>query len=435
MEFVILIGLVLLNGILSMSEIAVVSSRTARLQRLADEGRHGAARALALHKSPSTFLSTIQVGITTVGILSGVVGESAFVTPLAERLGRVPPLAAHAEGIALALVVVALTYVTVVVGELVPKRLGLLRPEALALVIAPAMAGLAALARPLVWLFSTSSDLILRLLRVRRSTEPTVTDEEIDVLMEQGAEAGVFHESEQEIVANVLRLDEQRIGAIMTPRKDLFFVDLEDGEEELRRQLAEAPHHRVIVCQGGIEHVLGVVHVTDLLRAGLTGQPLALEKILRQPLVVPESVTTTQIMEHFRRARTQFALIVDEYGGLQGIVTLSDVLSAIVGEIPEEGVAAVSDAVQRSDGSWLVDGEIGLERFRDLVAVENLPGEEEGDFHTLAGFVLHHLGRIPAAADRFEVAGLSFEIVDMDRNRIDKLIVARAPLGGAPGAE
>jgi putative hemolysin len=191
--------------------------------------------------------------------------------------------------------------------------------------------------------------------------------------------------------------------------------------------LAETPHHRVIVCRGGIEHVLGVVHVTDLLRPGLTGQPLSIEQILRQPLVVPESVTTTQIMEHFRRARTQFALVVDEYGGLQGIVTLTDVLSAIVGDIPEEGVAATSDAVQRSDGSWLVDGEIGLERFRDLVGADRLPGEEEGDFHTLAGFVLNHLGRIPAAADRFDVAGLSFEVVDMDRNRIDKLIVARAP--------
>jgi putative hemolysin len=245
--------------------------------------------------------------------------------------------------------------------------------------------------------------------------------------MDQGTEAGVFHESEQEIVANVLRLDEQRIGAIMTPRKDLFFIDLESEEAAIRQQLAETPHHRVIVCRGGIEHVLGVVHVTDLLRPGLTCQPLSIEKILRQPLVVPESVTTTQIMEHFRRARTQFALVVDEYGGLQGIVTLTDVLSAIVGDIPEEGVAAPSDAVQRDDGSWLVDGDIGLDRFRDLVGIDQLPGEAEGDFHTLAGFVLHHLGRIPAAADRFEVAGLNFEVVDMDRNRIDKLIIARVP--------
>ena len=426
MELMILVGLILLNGIFSMSEIAVVSSRTARLQRLADEGRHGAGRALALHKAPSVFLSTIQVGITTVGILSGVVGEAAFVTPLAERIGRFALIAPYAEGIALGLVVAGLTYVTVVAGELVPKQLGLLRPEAVALVIAPPMKGLSTLARPLVWLFSTSSDLVLRLLRVKHGTEPPVTDEEIEVLMEQGAEAGVFHESEQEIVSNVLRLDEQRVGAILTPRKDLFYVDLEDGEAAIRLQLAQTPHHRVIVCRGGIEHVLGVVHVTDLLRNGLAGQPLALEPLLRQPLVVPESVTTTQIIEHFRRARTQFALVVDEYGVLQGIVTFTDVLSAIVGDIPEEGVAQAHDAVRREDGSWLVDGEISLERFRDLFEIDQLPGEEEGDFHTLAGFVLNHLGRIPAAADCFDVAGLHFEIVDMDRNRIDELIVAKA---------
>ncbi len=427
MEFAILIGLIILNGLFSMSEIAVVSSRAARLQRLSDESRHGAGRALALHKAPATFLSTIQVGITSVGILSGVVGESAFVGPLAERIRLIPTFASYAEGIALTVVVVSLTYITVVVGELVPKRLGLLHPEELALVVAPPMHGLATLARPLVWLFSTSSDVVLRLLRVRHATESSVTDEEIDVLMEQGAEAGVFHESEQELVANVLRLDEQRIGAIMTPRKDLFAIDLEDGEAAVRQQLAEAPHHRVIVCRGGLETILGVVHVTDLLKPGLTGQPLSIEQFLRQPLVVPESVTTTQIMEHFRRARTQFALVVDEYGSLQGIVTLTDILSAIVGDIPEEGVAAPSDAVPRGDGSWLVDGEISLDRFRDLVGIEQLPGEEEGDFHTLAGFVLHHLGRIPAEADHFDVAGLRFEVVDMDRNRIDKLIVAHVP--------
>jgi putative hemolysin len=426
MEFLILVGLILLNGLFSMSEIAVVSSRMARLQRLADEGRHGAARALTLHKSPAIFLSTIQVGITVVGVLTGVVGESAFVDPLAERIGRSAIFAPYAQSLALTLVVAAITYLTVVVGELVPKRLGLLRPESLALVVAPPMQGMAAVARPVVWLLSTSSDLLLRLLRVPRTTEPPVTDEEIEVLMEQGAEAGVFHESEQEIVSNVLRLDEQRIGAILTPRKDLFFVDLEDGEEPLRRQLAESPHHRVIVCRGGLENVVGVVHVTDLLKAGLTSQPLSIEQAMRKPLVVPESVTTTQILEHFRRARTQFALVVDEYGGLQGIVTLTDVLTAIVGDIPEEGVAPPTEAIPREDGSWLVDGEMGLDRFRDLVGIDRLPGEEEGDFHTLAGFVLHHLGRIPTEADRFEIAGVRFEIVDMDRNRIDKLIVVPA---------
>lgn len=426
MEFLILAGLILLNGLFSISEIAVVSARKVRLQRFADEGKRSAAAALALHTAPATFLSTIQIGITLIGVLSGAVGERAFVEPLAERLGQSAALAPYAKGIAMTIVAGSITYFSVVVGELVPKRLGLLRPEGFAMALAPLLRSLATATRPLVWILSASSGFLLRLLRVPRSSEPPVTDEEIAVLMEQGSEAGVFHETEQEIVENVLRLDEQRVGAIMTPRKDLFYVDADAGEDALRRQLSEAPHHRVIVCRGGLESVLGVVHVTDLLKAGLTGQPLSLAERLRKPLMVPESVTTTQILEHFRRARTQFALVVDEYGALQGIVTLTDVLSAIVGDVPEEGEARATDAVRRDDGSWLMDGELSLERFKDLLELGAI-SEEEGGFHTLAGFVLHHMGRIPTVADHFEVAGLRFEVVDMDENRIDKLIVSRVP--------
>jgi putative hemolysin len=400
------------------------------LQRFADEGRRSAAAALALHTAPANPLSTIQVGITLIGVLSGAVGERAFVEPLTVRLAEHAALAPYAKIIATTIVAAAITYFAVVVGELVPKRLGLLRPEGLAMFFAPLMRGLATAARPLVWLLSASSGFLLRLLRIPVSTEPPVTDEEIAVLMEQGAEAGVFHETEQEIVENVLRLDEQRVGAIMTPRKDLFSVDLEDGEEAIRGQLAESPHHRVIVCRGGLESVVGVVHVTDLLKAVLTGKPLSVVAVLRQPLMVPDSVTTTQILEHFRRDRTQFALVVDEYGVLQGIVTLTDVLSAIVGDVPEEGEALVTDAVRRDDGSWLMDGELSIERFKDLLELDAIP-EEEGDFHTLAGFVLNHMGRIPAVADRFEVAGLRFEVVDMDANRIDKLIVSQVPPASA----
>ncbi len=432
MELAFLIGLILLNGVFSMAEFALVSSRRVRLQRLADEGRAGAATALAMRAAPGPFLSTIQVGITAVGVLSGAVGEQAFVVPLAARISRVPPLEPHADAIALVVVVALITYAAVVIGELVPKRLGLLRPEALALRVAPPLRALAALARPLVLLFSSSSELVLRVLRVPRPTEPPVTDEEIEVLMKQGAEAGVFHESEREIVSHVLRLDEQPIGAIMTPRKDLFYVDLDEGEEAIREQLAGAPHHRVIVCRGGLERVAGVVHVTDLLRPALAGRPLAVEELLRPPLLVPETVTATQVLEQFRGAKTQFALVVDEYGAVQGIVTVSDILTAIVGEVPVEGAPAPVDAVRREDGSWLIDGEIGIERFRDILGIEPLPGEQDGRFHTLAGFVLHRLGRVPAVGDRFEEAGHRFEVVDMDRGRIDKLLVvpARRPEEG-----
>jgi putative hemolysin len=430
MELTLLGVLILLNGAFAMSEIAVVSSRKARLQRLVDDGMPGAGVAMSLHESPSTFLSTIQVGITSIGILSGAIGEAALAAPLAEWIGQVPLLAPYARALALGVVVVGITYLSVVVGELVPKRLALLKPEVIAAFVARPMHWLARAARPLVWLLSASSDGLLRLARAQRGDEPPVTDEEIEVLMQQGADAGVFHRSEQAIVANVLRLDEQRIAAIMTPRADIYTIDLDEDEASVRQQLASCPHHRVVVIRGGFERVLGVLHVADLLMPAFEGRPLEIERILRPPLFVPETVTTTKLMELFRKARAQFALIVDEYGEMQGLVTLTDVMASIVGDVPAEGVAAEQDAVQREDGSWLIDGAMGIERFCSLLDLDPLPGEEEGAYNTLAGFALHQLGRIPMVGERFEAAGLRFEVVDMDRTRIDKLLVSRLPQAG-----
>jgi len=427
MELILLGVLILLNGAFAMSEIAVVSSRKARLQRLVDDGMPGASAAMALHDAPSNFLSTIQVGITSVGILSGAIGEAALADPLAGWIAGSTALAPYARGIALGVVVIGITYLSVVVGELVPKRLALLKPEFIAAFVSRPMHWLSRAARPLVWLLSASSDALLGLLHARHREEPPVTDEEIEVLMRQGAEAGVFHISEEAIVANVLRLDEQRIGAIMTPRADIYAVDLEEGEAEVRRKLAASPHHRVVVVRGGFERVVGVLHVADLLQPALDGGPLEIERLVRQPLYVPESVTTTKLMEQFRKARSQFALIVDEYGEVQGLVTITDVMASIVGDVPAEGVVAEQDAVQREDGSWLVDGAVGIERFRDLLDLDPLPGEDEGAFNTLAGFALHQLGHIPAVGQHFEAAGLRFEVVDMDRTRIDRLLVSRPP--------
>lgn len=428
MNLLIILGLlILLNAIFAMSEIAVVSSRKARLQRMVDEKRPGAAVAMALHAQPSTFLSTIQVGITTVGVLAGAIGESAVVDPLALHLEQLPLLAPYAHAIALTVMVVSITYVSVVVGELVPKRLGLLKPEVTAALIARPMHWLSRAARPLVWLLSASSDLILRLLRLNTGNEPPVTDAEIEVLMGQGAEAGIFHASEREIVANVLRLDQQRVPVIMTPRKDLEYIDLEDDDATLRQALAQAEHHRVVVCRGGLDQVTGVLIVSDLLKPALEGRALNIESAVRQPLYVPESVTTTQLLEQFRKVRSEYALIVDEYGALQGLVTVTDVLKSIVGEIPDEGEPEVVDIITREDGSWLVDGSVSVERFCDVTSRDELPGQAEGEFHTMAGFVLHVLGRIPAVAETFEAAGLRFEVVDMDGNRVDKLLITPLP--------
>lgn len=430
MDILLLFLLILLNGLLAMSEIAVVSSRKSRLQKLADDGSPGAKTALELSNEPSGFLSAIQVGITTVGILSGAIGENALAEPLGEWLSAVPFLQPYARGLALSFVVVVLTYFSVVVGELVPKRLGLLAPETVAAMIASPMTLLARVTRPLVWLLSTSSSVILKVIGARPSSEAPVSNDEINVLMEQGAEAGIFHESEQAIVSNVLRLDEQRIAAIMTHRNDIYVLDLEAPAEEIRSRLSESPYTRIVVCRDGLEHIVGILRTADLLKAALAGERLDVEQHLRPPLFVPEGVTTTHLLENFRKARQQCALIVDEYGELQGLVTLTDVLAAIVGDIPSSDTAEVEDIVTREDGSWLIDGGVSIERLKSAVAVEeDFPGEDENAYNTLGGLVMYVLGRIPAVPDAFEVAGFRFEVVDMDKNRVDKVLVSRLPTG------
>ncbi|MBI5920710.1 MAG: HlyC/CorC family transporter [Betaproteobacteria bacterium] len=426
MDIGLLLFLIILNGVFAMSEIAVVSSRKSRLQKLADDDSPGARSALTLNNEPSTFLSTIQVGITTVGILSGAIGETALADPLSEWLVNLGLVESYARGIALTLVVVGLTYFSVVVGELVPKQLGLLAPERIASLIAPPMNVLARVALPVVWLLSSSSSFLLRMIGAVRREEPSVTNEEIEVLMEQGAEAGVFHESEQAIVSNVLRLDEQRISAIMTHRNDIYILDLDEPETEIRTRIAESPFTRVVVCRGGIDHIVGILRTADLLKDALAGNPIAVEQSLRPALYVPEGVTTTRLLENFRKVRQQCALIVDEYGELQGLVTLTDVMTSIVGELPSSDIVEEQDIVVRADGSWLIDGSVAIERLKSVLAIdEEFPGEGDNSYNILGGLVMYVLGRVPSVADHFEETGYRFEVVDMDKNRVDKVLVAR----------
>ena len=421
-----LLFLVLLNGVLAMSEIAVVSSRKARLQKLADDDSPGAESALALYNEPSTFLSTIQVGITSVGILSGAIGETAMADPLAAWLSGMGLTEEYARGTALTVVVVGLTYFSVVIGELVPKQLGLLAPEKIASMIAPPMNMLARITRPLVWSLSASSNFLLKIMGAVGKEVSPVTNEEIKVLMEQGAEAGVFHQSEQAIVSNVLRLDEQRIGEIMTHRNDIYVLDLDQPEAGIRNCIAESTHTRIVVCRNGLDHIVGILRTADILKDALAGKPLVIEQALRPALYVPEGVSTTHLLENFRKARQQCALIVDEYGELQGLVTLTDVLTSIVGELPTSDITEEQDIVVREDGSWIIDGSVTIERLKSALEIsDDLPGEEENAFNTLGGFVMYTLGRIPAISDHFESTDCRFEVVDMNKHRVDKVLVAR----------
>ena len=431
MDVFLLLLLILLNGLLAMSEIAIVSSRKSRLQKLADDGSIGAKTALKLSNEPSAFLSTIQVGITSVGILSGAIGENTLAEPLGAWLSSFELLRPYAHGLSMSVVVVLLTYFSVVIGELVPKRVALLAPEAIATAIASPMTFLSRMTRPLVLLLSSSSGLILGLIGAKPGTEAPVSDDEINVLMEQGAEAGVFHESEQAIVSNVLRLDEQRIAAIMTHRNELYTLDLDAPDEEIQACLSDSPFTRIVVCRDGLEHVVGILRTVDLLKLALAGQKLNIEPHLRPPLYVPEGVSTTHLLESFRKTRQQCALVVDEYGELQGMVTLTDVLASIVGDVPSSDIPETEEIVRRDENSWLIDGSVSIERLKAAIEIEDeFPGEDENAYNTLGGLAMHILGRIPAVADHFETTGFCFEVVDMDRNRVDKVLLSRLPETG-----
>ncbi len=426
MDLILLLFLILLNGLFAMSEIAVISARSARLQKLANDGVPGAKSALQLKNEPSSFLSTVQVGITMVGICSGTIGETALADPLAGWLSGIPTLAPYARILALVVVVMGLTYVSVVVGELVPKRMGLLAPEKIAALIALPMKFLARISTPLVWFFSSSSNLLLRLIDRHPSNEPPVTNSEIRLLMKQGAEAGVFHENEQTLVANVLRLDEQSLRAIMTPRKEIYTLDLNMADGEIRTRLADCRYSRIVVCRGGLKNILGLLRAADLLKAALVCGPLEIESLLHPPLYMWEGVNTAQVIENFRKTNLQCALIVDEYGEMQGLVTLTDILEAIVGNFTSVRDPADDDVVSRQDGSWLVDGSTPIEHFKKELHIKTVfPGERKNAYVTVGGLVIHCLGRIPTEAETFTKGGYRFEVVDMDDNRVDKVLVIR----------
>lgn len=424
-DFGLILLLILLNGVFAMSEMALVSARKVRLQQLAENGRRGAAKALELAEQPTRFLSTVQVGITSIGILSGALGEDAIAKPLLPYLQAVPQLAPYAEELALAATVVAITYLSLIVGELVPKRLALNFPERIAAWIARPMYGLSLLALPAVKLLSWSCDLVLWLLRVKPKPQPTVTEEEIKILLEQGAEEGVFEEAEQQFMENILRLDDRKVGAIMTPRKDIVYLDLRDSFAENRQCILDHSHWVLPLCDNGLEQVIGFVKTKDLLDRVLLDGPPHLRAIAIPALYVPESLSLMELLERFRDTRLHTALVVDEYGEIEGLVALSDVLEAIVGHLPGGGSADRPEIVQRSDGSWLVDGMLDIDRLKEHFGIKELPEERRGEFHTLGGFVMLHLGRVPKATDSFDFAGLRLEVVDMDGNRVDKVLVSR----------
>ncbi|HTU99804.1 MAG TPA: hemolysin family protein [Luteitalea sp.] len=424
-EIALLLFLILLNGIFAMSEIALVSARRPRLQQLAGAGQPGAERALALSADPTRFLSTVQVGITSIGILSGAVGESAIAIRVQAWLERVPALTPYAEGLSLAVMVVTLTYVSLIVGELVPKRLGLTSPERIAALVAGPMSMLASVGRPLVFLLTTSTNFVLRILRVSPMAQSGTSDEEVKLLMAQGTEEGVFAPAEQALVANVLHLDDRYVGAILTPRSDVVFLDVTRPWEENVRTLEDNPHTVLPVCRGSLDDVIGFVRSATLLGHVLRSDRIDLERLASPASFVPRSVTLMTLLQQFKQSHLPVALVVDEFGGINGLVSLTDVTAAIVGELPETAGDDPS-IVRRDDGSVLAEGTLEVSVLAREVSWLGGAFEDEGpDYHTLGGFAMFVLGRVPRTGDQFERAGARFEIVDMDGHRVDRVLVTR----------
>ncbi|MBS1156390.1 MAG: hypothetical protein H6R07_2314 [Proteobacteria bacterium] len=422
MEFMILIGLIVLNGIFAMSEIALVTARKARLMKLAADGDNSAAVALKLGEDPTRFLSTIQIGITSIGLLNGIVGEAVLAEPLSQWLLALGLPERTASIGATVVVVVVVTYVSIVVGELVPKRLGQINPEPIARLVARPMQVLALITRPFILLLTLSTHGLLHLMGVKQGTQNIVTEEEIHAMLEEGSEAGVIEQHQHTMVRNVFRLDDRQLGSLMIPRSDVVYLDIELPSEENLRLLVESERSRFPVCEGGLDKVLGVIHAKQVLAYVAKGQGLDLTANLQPCVFVPETLTGMELLEQFRANNMQMAFVIDEYGETEGIVTLQDLLEAVTGEFTPRN-ADDAWAVQRDDGSWLLDGAIPIPEMKDRLELKVVPEEDKGRYHTLSGMVMLLLGRVPSAGDFADWEGWRFEVVDMDEKRIDKVLV------------
>ncbi len=421
-EILFLVLLILTNGLFSLAEMAVVSARKVRLQQRAEEGSRGAKTALSLAGQPTRFLSTVQIGITLIGILSGALGGATIAESLAAYLAQYPSLEPYSEAIGVVIVVTVITYFSLVIGELVPKRLALNNAEKIATSVAPLMQFVATIARPFVALLSASTELVVRLLGIKPASEPTVTEEEVKILIEQGRETGVFEDVEQEIVERVFRLSDRTVNSLMTHRSEIVWLDVEDPIEENISKILSSGHTNFLVCKGDFDRVIGVLRAKDLLREYADGRSMTIPQALPMPPFVPEGVNALEVVARLRHNPSPVALVVDEYGTIDGMVTLTDVLEAIVGDIPALDEKGEPAATKREDGSWLLDGMMSIDELQMLLDLDELP-EDSNDYDTVGGLFMAQMGRVPAAGDTFEWNDMRFEVVDMDGHRVDKVLI------------
>jgi putative hemolysin len=415
--------LILANGVFAMSETAIVTARKSRLQDWATKGNAKAKAALELANTPNRFLLAVQIGITLVVILAGAFAGRTLADRVAEYIAAVPVLEPYSQAIALALVVLGITYCSLVIGELVPKRFAARYPETVAVVVAIPLRWFSNISSPMVRLLSISTDAVCYLFGKHQAQAASVTEEEIKTLVQQGTEAGVFEESEQDMMEAVLRLGDKTARSLITPRTKIAWIDLGDSIEQIREKILQSGHSRFPVATETLDNVTGIVQAKDLLAMSLAGKPLDLKALIQQPLFVPRTISVLVLLESFKKSSKHIALVVDEYGGIEGLVTHHDILEAIAGDMPFGTKTSDPKAVQRHDGSWLLDGMLTIEEFKEIFHVESLPGEKRDAYQTLGGFLFTQMGRVPSVEESFEWNDLRFEVVDMDGKRIDKVLV------------
>jgi putative hemolysin len=423
LQLTVVLLLILLNGFFAMTEIALISARTARLRALAETGNSGAVAALELKSDPSRLLATVQIGITVIAVLSGTFGQATLGERLQMALEHYPGLIGrYAHPVSMAVVVIGISYFSLIIGELVPKRVAISRAESIAAAFSRTMRALSRIGAPIEWFLSASTNLMLRLLPLRSEGTPPVTDEEISFMLREGSASGHIPQAETEIVEMALRLGDRRANTVMTPRTRIEWLDLDDPEDENRRKIRDSPYSRLPVVQGGSQQVVGIVEAKNLLARCLAGQPLDFRATTRPPLYMPNTVSVLRVLDMFKSSGEPMALIVDEYGDLEGLVTPSDILEALVGDIPGSADAD-QRVVRREDGTWLLDGMVGLDELKQVLGLSHLTGED-ADFHTLGGYMMARLNRVPMIADRVTTDGYQFEVVDMDGRRVDRVLIS-----------
>ncbi len=423
MEIIIILLLILLNGVFAMAELAIVSARKSKLQQQANEGNKKAQTALDLANNPTRFLSTVQIGISLVGIFAGAFGGATIAEALSSSLSQIPLLSPYSDALGLAIVVIVIAYLSLIIGELVPKKIALSNPEKIATLVAGPMNTVSMIGAPFVSVLSFSTEWVFRLLGIKLSEKSLVSDEEIYMLIREGARMGIFERGEKDIVERTLRLGDKKINTLMTPRKEIIWIDIDSSFKEIRSKITKNQYSHFPICRNNLDNVLGIVRAKEVFTNFLLEEKIDLKKYLHKPLFIPESMVALKVLELFKKSGIHIALVVDEYGNVQGLLSLTDILEAIVGDIPTVNELEEMNIVKRDDGTYLVDGLVSIDEFKDYFHIKKLPAEKTGIFHTIGGLVMHKIERVPVPGDNFELGTFKFEVIDMDGNRVDKLLI------------